>query len=208
MVGACNYSRQMRHSKNLIHFLDKMLHDANLSMDKIDHIACGVGPGSYTGLRIGHSFVKGLALSRNIPVFPFSSLELIAYNIKPKHDKILVCINARRGKLYCGVFVRSNDALQQKGSDTLITIGDAFDLIKNEGPIAITGDALDKHTEEFMPFIDKEEYMYSSRYWFAKAENIACIIAQNKKIPCVNSEKLVPHYLRITEAEEKFGRVM
>lgn len=207
-VAAYNYKRQMRHSKNIVRCLDHVLQKARMRIHHIDHIACGVGPGSYTGLRIGHAFVKGLALPANIPVFPFSSLELIAYNIKPKHDSICVLINARRGKVYCGIFERFGEGLRQRRNDTLLDIAEVTTLIKRSSGLAVTGDALDACADQLEPYVATKDHLYSSQYWYAKAENIARILNAHKTLRCIHSEQLVPEYLRISEAEEKFGRVM
>jgi tRNA threonylcarbamoyladenosine biosynthesis protein TsaB len=203
-----NYTRQMRHSKNLIRGLDRVLKEARISMRSIDRIACGVGPGSYTGLRIGHSFVKGLAVSRNIPVIPFSSLELIAYNIRPKHTTIAVVGNARRGKFYCGIFTRSKNGLRRRCPDSVLSLEETIALMKNEDVVAVTGDALEKHNADLMPHIANKSCLYPARLWCAQAQNIAAVLSTHSRNASISAARLVPNYLRITEAEEKFGRVL
>jgi tRNA threonylcarbamoyladenosine biosynthesis protein TsaB len=208
MAAFYNYTRQMRHSKNLIRGLDRVLKDARISIQAIDQIACGVGPGSYTGLRIGHSFVKGLAVSRNIPVTPFSSLELIAYNIKPKHRTIAVVGNARRGKFYCAIFTRSKKGLRRRCPDSILSLDETIALMNKEKVDAVTGDALEKHVAELLPHVADASGFYPENLWYAHARHMAELLARRTKLTGIRSEKLFPNYLRITEAEEKFGRVM
>ena len=66
------------HAKNVAMFVDELLHETGVSPDELDAVAVGKGPGSYTGLRIGVSFAKGLCYGLNIPLVAVGSLEALA----------------------------------------------------------------------------------------------------------------------------------
>ncbi|MCL2342047.1 MAG: tRNA (adenosine(37)-N6)-threonylcarbamoyltransferase complex dimerization subunit type 1 TsaB [Firmicutes bacterium] len=69
------------HSENLMPLIDELLTKSNMKLSDIDLIGVDNGPGSFTGIRIGVSTVKGLAAPSNIPIVPVSSLEALSYNI-------------------------------------------------------------------------------------------------------------------------------
>ena len=99
------------HSAHLLMMLDELMRQRSTPMAAIDAIVVTVGPGSFTGLRIACGVAHGLALSRNLPVVPLSTLEVIAqrfvgqqHPIVGQQHPIVVCLDARMDELYCAVF--------------------------------------------------------------------------------------------------------
>ena len=70
------------HSQNLMPLIDNLFQETDLTLDDIDLLACCLGPGSFTGIRIGISTVKAFSDAKNIPVTGVTSLESLAYNIQ------------------------------------------------------------------------------------------------------------------------------
>jgi len=98
------------HSVTLMANLETMFARHGLSIDDIDAIIVGHGPGSYTGVRIGVVVAKMLAWSNNIPLYPVSSLALIA-TAAPRNTRVLSVFEARRGYAFLGLYDRSTDGL-------------------------------------------------------------------------------------------------
>lgn len=92
-----------KHLSTLLPIVDKIMTDANLYMDNIDVIAVCVGPGSFTGIRIGVATAKGLCIERNIKTLPINNFELLAYtNFVQSNDKdVIVIIPSTLSKVYC-----------------------------------------------------------------------------------------------------------
>jgi tRNA threonylcarbamoyladenosine biosynthesis protein TsaB len=90
------------HSQRLLPLLHELLAEAGVSMGQIDGIACGVGPGSFAGVRIGVGFVKGLALGLDRPVLPVTSLAMLAQGAMRLHGarQVLAAIDARMDEVY------------------------------------------------------------------------------------------------------------
>ena len=80
ILGQYYINAKLTHSTTLMPMTQHLLESAKLSLDDVDYFAVAAGPGSFTGLRIGISAVKGLALALNKPCVPVSTLEAIAYN--------------------------------------------------------------------------------------------------------------------------------
>ena len=68
------------HAKHLGLFVDELLRETGIAPDELDAVAVGMGPGSYTGLRIGMSFAKGLCYGQNIPLIAVGSLDALIWN--------------------------------------------------------------------------------------------------------------------------------
>ena len=108
-----NFPANKSLSTSIIANIDKVLNNVHLSLDKIDGFAVGLGPGSFTGLRVGLATLKGLAFANNKPVIGISSLDIIANGIKSsdKDQHICVITDARRNLVYWAVFKKVNGQL-------------------------------------------------------------------------------------------------
>ena len=148
---------------------------ANIKPQDIDKIFVTVGPGSFTGIRVGLTAAKVMAWSLKIPVIPISSLEVIASGTPGSHN--IALIDARRGYVYAGGYDKK---LTNYYKDCHILLTD----IKEKGKY-ISYDAIKgclKHNIDILKVIKKHE--------------------KNKGI---NPHRLNPNYLKLTEAEEKLN---
>ena len=106
------------HSEKLGIFTKELLNRNAISISDICAIAIGVGPGSYTGLRIGVSFVKGLAFVHKIPIIKFTSLEIMANvyingRALNEGDVLIPMIDARRDEVYCQVLDNKSNPISE-----------------------------------------------------------------------------------------------
>ncbi|MCL5979633.1 MAG: tRNA (adenosine(37)-N6)-threonylcarbamoyltransferase complex dimerization subunit type 1 TsaB [Gammaproteobacteria bacterium] len=100
------------HSTLLLPMLEKVLATSGWSLAQLDGIACGVGPGGFTGVRMGVSTVQGLAMAAGLPVFPVSSLRALAMG-SPR-AQVLAALDARRGEVYGATFLRTAAPLPER----------------------------------------------------------------------------------------------
>jgi len=91
-----------RHSDLLLPMLEALLGDAGISLNALDGIAFGEGPGSFTGLRIGCGVAQGLALGADLPVIGVSTL--LALAAAAPGDRVIACLDARIGEIYHAVY--------------------------------------------------------------------------------------------------------
>ena len=104
-----NYS----HSQKLHLFISELIEKNNISFKDLDAVAVGIGPGSYTGLRIGLSAAKGICYALDIPLISVSSLENMVSNIE--FDGIIIStIDARRDEVYSCVFGKDKRVLREE----------------------------------------------------------------------------------------------
>ena len=89
------------HAKNVAMFVDELLHETGVSPDELDAVAVGKGPGSYTGLRIGVSFAKGLCYGLNIPLVAVGSLEALAEVAREDFEAGILPLDSLEGAVLC-----------------------------------------------------------------------------------------------------------
>ena len=120
----------LTHSQTLLPLIDDALKSANKCFDDIEKIAVSVGPGSFTGIRIGVATVKGIAFKKNIPCVAVSSLEAIANNdFSDENVVICACMDARRNQFYNALFEIKN------GNVSRITCDRAIDIMQIKSEI-------------------------------------------------------------------------
>ena len=145
------------HARKVGVFVDELLRETGVQPQDIDAVAVGKGPGSYTGLRIGVSFAKGLCYGLSCPLIAINSMEALA-NVAIEDyeagildinewDKALLCpmVDARRMEVYAQVF-DSQGSAQNEVSAEIVT-EESFSQFRNQGPFVIFGSGAAKCAE-------------------------------------------------------------
>jgi len=118
ILGEINIKLVHRHSKELLSIIDYLFKQTGRSVKELDGIAVSVGPGSFTGLRIGLSTVKTFAQILQIPVIGLSSLDILAYNLNLAENWLIPIIDAKRDRVYTATYKRwDQDIISQKVSE-------------------------------------------------------------------------------------------
>jgi tRNA threonylcarbamoyladenosine biosynthesis protein TsaB len=98
------------HGEAVLPLVDAVLRSAGMALDRVDLIAVGIGPGSFTGTRIGVATAKGLAIGRGIALRGVDSFEALAVDARvPSGSEVAVAIDARKGEVYLAVMSTTDD---------------------------------------------------------------------------------------------------
>ena len=109
-----------KHSEFLHLFIEESMVDSKLEYDELMAVSVGIGPGSFTGLRIGLSSAKGICYSKDIPLITINSLEILAHKYKTINEEILVpMFDARRMEVYFSIFDKNHKLLKSPTSRIL-----------------------------------------------------------------------------------------
>lgn len=111
-----------RHSELALGMVDSLLAEAGATLDALHGIAFGMGPGSFTGLRIACGIAQGLALGAGLPVAGISTLLAVAEG--SGQDKVLACLDARMGEVYCAGYERDGAGWRERLSPGLCAPAD------------------------------------------------------------------------------------
>ncbi len=131
------------HSENLMPLLDELLKRNSVDIKEIGLIACSVGPGSFTGIRIGVATIKPIAEVLNIKVASVTSLETLA-KITQGSDTIVSLIDARNNQVYCGIFDKNYNKKEDYIADD---INEVIKHIKKYNDIICVGDGAELHKD-------------------------------------------------------------
>lgn len=107
-----------QHTRLILPFIDSLLAEAGLPKSRLDAVAFGRGPGSFTGIRIALAIAQGIGLGLDIPLLPVSTLAALAMGANA--DKVYAALDARLEEVYCGTFVQDLDHLVSPSSEEAV----------------------------------------------------------------------------------------
>ncbi len=197
-------------SELLLPMAEESLRRLKLSFDDIDLIACAVGPGSFTGVRIGVSTVKGLAFGRSLPIAPVSTLEALAYNLKGLSGITVAVMDARRDQVYSAIFRQADGSIERLCEDCAVSLGELNSMLKDyEGmPIYLVGDGYDK-AYAALTSLGVSICQTPPLLKLQSAASVGAVgEVMYKAGLCVTDTELSPTYLRLPQAErERLDRI-
>ena len=194
----------LTHSETLLPLIKEILESSCTPLSALDGIAISHGPGSFTGLRIGISAAKGLAVSKNIPCIGVSTLEALAMNAIDL-DGYVICpvMDARRGEFYNALFRTDNGKLLRLCEDRAIHGNLIAEELSSYERVLILGDGAEKFVAQNTSF-ENELAVESLRYQSGKSVAVLGLkaIAAGEAISCA---ELSPRYLRLPQAEREWN---
>ncbi|MGN1110700.1 MAG: tRNA (adenosine(37)-N6)-threonylcarbamoyltransferase complex dimerization subunit type 1 TsaB [Oscillospiraceae bacterium] len=195
------------HSETLLPMVRDMLRGAGLALSDMESVAVTAGPGSFTGLRIGISCVKGMCSGVGIPCVSVSTLEAIAQNFRGFDGIICACMDARRKQVYNALFKSENGVITRICEDRAISVEELFAEVSrpefsNGGKIYIAGDGAELAFTEFATLNGGKEFgeLAPLALRYQRGSGV-CFAAEGK--PRISPEELMPGYLRIPQAERE-----
>ena len=129
-LGYYSIDNGLTQSELILPMAESLLASLKLDISKVGLFACSVGPGSFTGVRIGVSVVKGLAFGRDIPCCAVSTLEALAENASSLDAIIVPCMDARRSQVYSATFESTGEGLRRLTEDRAISLASLAEELK------------------------------------------------------------------------------
>jgi len=190
-----------KNSSLLVVTIKRALDALGWDIKDIDYFACGLGPGSFTGIRVGLATIKGLAWSQNKPVIGISTLDILAKNAKANNGFIVPVIDAKRNLIYCCIYKAQNGNIKRASPYMLLSENEMLKKIKKNA--VILGDGLNLYKENILKS-KKDITILDRDYWYPKAHNIIMLALDKikpKKLD--NLFDLEPIYLYPKECQIK-----
>jgi len=191
-----------KHSSILVPAIEDLLKMIDLKMEEINGIAVSVGPGSFTGLRVGLAVAKGLSYTCSLPLLGITTLDAMAFPLKEIPYLICPLLESKKDEIYDAVF---------RGGDDLHRVmdykcEDIQSLLVRLSPlkekIIFLGDGIKKYRDIIKEKIGKDALFIDSQLNLPVATNIAFLgLNKLKKGEEDNISTLTPFYLRKSEAE-------
>ena len=182
-----------RHASELVPKVKELLKKSRVPINKIDAFVIGLGPGSFTGLRIGVSAVKGFGMASGKPCIGIASIDSIACNAIDCGVDIVPVIDAKRGQVYAAIYRRNGKSVIRRSDYLLLPVEK---LMKNiERDALFLGDGLILY-EDKIRSLNKKAVFLEEKYWYPGAGNLIKLgFSKIKKVKKTNLDKLTPLYL-------------
>lgn len=188
------------HSVHLLAMIREALKLADLTLPAIDGFAVSIGPGSFTGLRIGLSTVKALAFAAGKRCVGVSSLESLAWACLPWPGGIWALLDARKGEVYAGHYRERDGALERLAPERVLPLEAA--LHATATPHLFVGDGAERYRERIRSAMGGRARFAAPERHFPRAEVLARLAQpQFAAGRGVDPDHLVPFYLRQSDAE-------
>lgn len=204
IIGEFYINTKLTHSQTLVPMIDSLVKSVNMELSDIDVFAVNVGPGSFTGIRIGVSVVKGMAMALKKPCVATSTLETMAYNFVDLNDVVIcACMDARRNQVYNALFEVKDGIVFRLCDDRAISVEELHkELNTFDKRVILTGDGANlcfsQKTE------DSRVELASPDSRFQKASSVAlCADVAIKNNNVITAQALMPSYLRPSQAERE-----
>lgn len=199
IIASFSVNSGLTHSRTLLPMIDSVLSIAGIKLDDIDLFACSVGPGSFTGLRIGIAEIQGLADGSGKKCVPVSTLEGLAFNLKGNDCVACAVMDARCKQVYCALFDVDGEKITRLTEDHALSIDELEkELEKLEKKVVFVGDGAALCHDELGRSIAPEILR------FQNAGSVALAAMNNfDEMKAVSPKELQPKYLRLPQAERE-----
>lgn len=207
MLGEININYNLQHSVLLMPLIEELLMKLDMKAKDLDALCISVGPGSFTGLRIGLSAVKGIALGLNLPVYAADGLRILAYGAFGFNGLLVPMMDALRGGYYTGIYTFVKGSLVTLMEPAILTLEELkARLSGEEKEILILGDILEKKNKEDVLF-SENVVLAPANFNIPKASNIPYLLEEEiREGKSANIHELVPYYMRKSQAENEYEK--
>ncbi|HEK84739.1 MAG TPA: tRNA (adenosine(37)-N6)-threonylcarbamoyltransferase complex dimerization subunit type 1 TsaB [Candidatus Aminicenantes bacterium] len=203
ILAEVNYASPSSHSRQVFRAMDELLGVAGIKVSEIEGLAVAAGPGSFTGIRIGLSLTKALALASEKLVAPVSSLEALARKlIFPGVELISPVIDARKGEIFACTYLVAGLKLKEIIPPAAYNPREYLKLLSDKPQVYFIGTGVDLYRLLIWEIL-KERARFVERTYFIAAEVGKLGEKLLEKGQGVSPAQLEPIYYRKSQAEEK-----
>ncbi len=196
------WTHPLTHSRRILKMVDHMLEKrACMTLDELDGFVASKGPGSFTGLRIGISVIKGFAQALDKPAAGVSSLDGIAYRFSYCSMPVGIMMDARRGEVYFAVYQFDQGRLISKSSEMVISPDKAVEMTK--GTTLFAGSGSKVYSDMIEQKADKPIIVHNSLDHVTASAMVRCLFSKKDLFDDPDTV-LIPSYIRQSDAQMKF----
>ncbi len=198
-----NIDSSSTHSERLLPSVDFMLRVNGINIQDVDGFALALGPGSFTGIRIGLSTIKSFSYASGKPVAGVSTLRALAWKLRHSQNRLLCPIlDAKKGEVFAALFESDGGRLQEVVPEGAYTPNHFFSLLPFHRIISFIGNGLDAYKDRILDYFkDKARLSLRSPFIAYEIGLLGYELLKDKK--GMSAQKIEPIYFRKSQAEEK-----
>lgn len=205
LLGEYSLNRDMTHSEKLVPMIKEILDNLDLKVSDIDLYGVALGPGSFTGLRIGAATMKSFAHLFDKPIVGVSSLEALAFNL-PYNEIVVPMIDARRNRVYSAVYTWEDGVLKELIAPDVVAIDELLNKLMDFDTVVVNGDGSLLHRELIASKLGSKVRFATIGQNMCKASSV-CELAKIKYEAGQVDDyfTLAPDYLRESQAQRELN---
>jgi len=200
------------HAETVLPLIQSVLKHAHCRLSDIDAIGVSIGPGSFTGLRVGLALVKGIAYECQLPVIGVSSLEAQAARVVKFSGPVCPLLDARKQEVYTALFNRQGGELVRWLEDQAVEVSGLFDLFATmpaSTAIAFVGSGAQRYREQILHLFDGRGQVIDDTCECSVGVAVARLaLARLADLPGSDLGQLVPLYLGSSQALGNSRRIL
>lgn len=151
VIGLFEITKGRRHAETLVPAIEFTCRQAGIGLDEISVVAVDVGPGLFTGMRVGLASAKAIAQALRIPMIGISSLDLLAFATRHAERVVVPVIDARKGEVFSAMYKQVPGGIQQVSDPTVGSVDDLVaDLMARSEDALLVGDGALRYSEEIL----------------------------------------------------------
>jgi tRNA threonylcarbamoyladenosine biosynthesis protein TsaB len=204
VVGECRLNVAVTHSERLLPAVDQLLRGAGRTLADVDALAVALGPGSFTGLRIGVSTMKSLAFATGKPLVGVPTLDALAWTLPFAHHPVCPILDAKKGEVYAALYRTDSGRLERLWEDRAIAPEQLAAALAGEvrGPVVFLGDGVAPFAPLLRRLLGEDARLVPPANRLPSAATVAELgLAALARGESADPAGLVPRYLRRSEAE-------
>lgn len=207
MIGEMTINHKKNHSQKLMPLIQKLLDEVEVKIQDVDGFGVSIGPGSFTGIRIGVSTAKALAQVGNKPLVGISTLEGLAFNLPYSEGLLCPILDAQREQIYTALYQWQGQKMLCIEKDQAVSVKDWIEELSKRGEkIHLIGDGIPKYAEQFQDRLGEKIWIAPIASRMPRASSIASLSLEKiLKGQASDYKSVVPNYIRKSQAQQKFG---
>jgi tRNA threonylcarbamoyladenosine biosynthesis protein TsaB len=206
VLGEVRLARGRHHAEDLVPAIQYLSRELDVELPRLSGIAVGVGPGLFTGLRVGVTTARTMAQALRLPVVGVASLDLVAYPLRHANRLIAAVLDARRREVFHARYRPVPGGVQRVTDYEVGSPEDLVaDLIAVGEDVLLAGDGALRYRDEFCEF-DRAEQAGSSFAYPSSAALVELATARMEREDFSSPRDIRPLYLRQSDAEIEWER--
>ncbi len=204
LIGEYTLNHKKTHSQKIMPMIEQLLSDLELTVYDIDIFAAAVGPGSFTGLRIGVETAKALAHAADKRVVSVGTLEALAYNVPHAEHIIVPIMDARRNNVFTASYIW-DEGFKEIGEPEGITIEECVESCGEFLDTIFVGDGVPVHKEYIVEKLGEHAIFPHGAVLNSRASSVAAVaIDKAKRGETQSYLEMKPYYIKKSQAEREF----
>ncbi len=201
VAGEVHLTSRRRHAEQLAPAIRYLCEQTQVQLTQLAAIAVGIGPGLFTGLRVGVTTAKVMAQGLRVPVVAIPSLDLVAYPLRHAGRVLCVVLDARRHEVFSARYVPVPGGVQRISEYTVGPVGELLaELVADGGDVLLAGDGVQRYRDEFATL---ERADHAGAEWEAPSATALIELATGRveREEFTSPWDVAPLYLRKSDAE-------